>query len=121
MLKIQIISSAVHHGKSLQIAKYSAHLVSIIWYALTLLHHSISIQLYTHRADASDNCEERQHCPSGTDDECETEGHICFGGTTCDSKTGHGNKFKYANVPYDDISNTRFCGSGWQGAIDHCR
>jgi len=89
--------------------------------ALTLLHHSISIQLYTNRADASDNCEERQHCPSGTDDECETEGHICFGGTTCDSKQGHGNKFKYANVPYDDISNTRFCGLGWQGAIDHCR
>ena len=71
--------------------------------------------------DASENCNDRQHCPSGTDDECSTDGHICFGGTTCDSKVGHGNNFKYANVPYDDISNTRFCGGGWQKAIDNCR
>ncbi len=70
--------------------------------------------------DASNNCDERQHCPGATDDECETEGHICFGGTSCDSKLGHGNKFKYANVPYDDISNTRFCGSGWNDAIENC-
>lgn len=71
--------------------------------------------------DASDNCVERQHCPGGTDDECETAGHICFGGTSCDSRTGHGNKFKYANVPYSDISNTRFCGADWAKAIDGCR
>ena len=71
--------------------------------------------------DASENCNDRQHCPSGTDDECETDGHICFGGTTCDSMQGHGNGFKYANVPYDDISNTRFCGEGWNAAIDNCR
>lgn len=71
--------------------------------------------------DASGNCDERQHCAGGTDDECETDGHICFGGTTCDIKLGHGNKFKFANLLYGDISNTRFCGDGWQGAIDSCR
>ena len=72
-------------------------------------------------ADASENCDERQHCQGGTDDECETAGNICFGGTTCDSKNGHGNKFKYANVPYEDISNTRFCAAGWSEAVDSCR
>jgi len=48
------------------------------------------------------------------------EGHICFGGTTCDFREGHGNAFKYANVAYDDISNTRFCGLDWATAIDDC-
>eukprot|EP00986_Skeletonema_menzelii_P000462 scaffold132_cov119-Skeletonema_menzelii.AAC.5 len=70
--------------------------------------------------DASGNCDDREHCPGGTDDECSTEGHICFGGTSCDVKLGHGNKFKYANVDYNDISNTRFCGLGWNEAIDSC-
>mmetsp|Transcript_12609 Transcript_12609/g.25139 ORF Transcript_12609/g.25139 Transcript_12609/m.25139 type:complete len:1258 (+) Transcript_12609:175-3948(+) len=70
--------------------------------------------------DASGNCDDREHCPEGTDDECSTEGHICFGGTTCDVKLGHGNKFKYANVDYNDISNTRFCGNGWNAAIKSC-
>lgn len=65
-------------------------------------------------------CDDREHCPGGTDDECSTEGHICFGGTSCDVKLGHGNKFKYANVDYNDISNTRFCGLGWNEAIDSC-
>ena len=70
--------------------------------------------------DASDNCKERQHCPSGSDDECDTEGHICFGDTTCDVTKGDGNLFKYANVPYEDISNTRFCGAGWTEAAEKC-
>ena len=70
--------------------------------------------------DASNNCDDRQHCPEGTDDSCTTDGHVCFGGTTCDVKLGHGNKFKYANVDYDHISNTRFCGTSWNVAIDEC-
>jgi len=72
--------------------------------------------------DASNNCNERQHCQGGTDDECEgADGsHICFGGTTCDIREGHGNAFKYANVAYDDISNTRFCGNTWSVAIEDC-
>ncbi|KAL7452015.1 hypothetical protein ACHAWC_003762, partial [Mediolabrus comicus] len=70
--------------------------------------------------DASNNCEDRQHCPGGTDDECSTEGHICFGGTSCNSKLGHGNKFTYADVDYNDISNTRFCGTGWNAAVQGC-
>jgi hypothetical protein len=68
----------------------------------------------------SKQCDDREHCPGGKDEECTTEGNICFGGTTCDSKLGHGNKFKYANVEYNDISNTRFCGSGWNAAIETC-
>mmetsp|Transcript_30918 Transcript_30918/g.58716 ORF Transcript_30918/g.58716 Transcript_30918/m.58716 type:complete len:222 (-) Transcript_30918:30-695(-) len=71
--------------------------------------------------DASQNCDERQQCVGGTDDECEsTEARICFGGTTCDSRVGHGSKFKFANVPHGDISNTRFCGVDWASAIDDC-
>ncbi len=70
--------------------------------------------------DASNNCDDRQHCPGGTDDECSTEGHICFGGTSCNSKLGHGNKFTYADVDYNDISNTRFCGAGWNAAVQGC-
>ena len=68
----------------------------------------------------SEKCDDREHCPGGTDEDCSTEGHICFGGTTCDVKKGHGNKFKYANLPYGDISNTRFCGNGWNAAIETC-
>jgi len=117
--------------------------------------------------DASDNCDERQHCPTGTDDECNgggatggapaalrrrlrslggglrwgggggggvgrgmqgatattltSGGLVCFGGTACDSRLGHGSAFKYADVPYEDISNTRFCGSDWNAALDGCR
>eukprot|EP00804_Cyclotella_cryptica_P006850 CCRYP_010966-RC/>CCRYP_010966-RC protein AED:0.09 eAED:0.09 QI:59/0.92/0.86/1/0.85/0.8/15/815/1501 len=70
--------------------------------------------------DASSNCAERQHCPSGTDDECETDGHICYGGTLCDASKGDGSKFAFANVPYDDISNTRFCGAAWSDALEGC-
>jgi len=127
--------------------------------------------------DASNNCDSRQHCPSGTDDECnggggaaasgtttqtwtaattwtapsewngrqrqlqrslqgtaivssasggESDGSggttplICFGGTLCDSTLGHGSKAKYASVPYEDISNTRFCGTDWNTAIEKC-
>ncbi len=47
-------------------------------------------------------------------------GLVCFGGTTCDSRMGHGNKFKFANVPYEDISNTRFCGNDWNSALSAC-
>ena len=124
--------------------------------------------------DASNNCDSRQHCPSGTDDECNGGGGaaatsattqttwtaattwtapsewnrhhqyqrqrslqgtaivsggesggtttplICFGGTLCDSTLGHGSKAKYTNVPYEDISNTRFCGTDWNMAIAEC-
>lgn len=70
--------------------------------------------------DASSNCAERQHCPTGTDSECEISGHICFGGTTCDVTKGDGAKFKFANVPYNDISNTRFCGGNWDEAFRGC-
>jgi hypothetical protein len=70
--------------------------------------------------DASANCKERQHCPSGTDDECTTENHICFGGTTCDVTKGDGSKFAFVDVPYEDISNTRFCGNSWDMALEGC-
>jgi hypothetical protein len=70
--------------------------------------------------DASANCRDRQHCPSGTDDECTTENHICFGGTLCDVTKGDGAKFAYADVPYEDISNTRFCGNSWDEALEGC-
>ena len=38
----------------------------------------------------------------------------------CDSTLGHGSKAKYTNVPYEDISNTRFCGTDWNTAIAGC-
>ncbi|KAL7553435.1 hypothetical protein ACHAWF_016718 [Thalassiosira exigua] len=71
-------------------------------------------------SDASENCVDRQHCPTGTDDECSEEGHVCFGGTTCDASLGHGAKAAIANVPYEDFSNTRFCGKDWSKAIEGC-
>ena len=33
------------------------------------------------------DCESAQHCPSGTDDECELFGAVCFGGTSCGEYT----------------------------------
>ena len=39
-----------------------------------------------------DDCAERQHCPSGRDDECDGEpwGMKCFANTDCDVKVGDG-------------------------------
>ena len=45
---------------------------------------------------------------------------MCFGGTSCDAALGHGKIFKHANVPYEDVSNTRFCGVGWAEAGENC-
>lgn len=38
----------------------------------------------------------------------------------CDSKLGHGSMVTFANVDYNDISNTRFCGTGWNAAKEGC-
>ena len=76
--------------------------------------------------DASDNCNTRQHCPSGSNDEC-IYGHTCYADTLCDiSREGHGSNapppsFSSTStsttisngngLPYEDRANTRFCQS----------
>ncbi|KAL7519514.1 hypothetical protein ACHAWX_004266 [Stephanocyclus meneghinianus] len=76
--------------------------------------------------DASSSCQERQHCPSGSDDECTVAGQICFGDTLCDASKGDGvqagsaSLADIADIPYDDLSNRKFCGSWWAAAQEDC-
>ena len=74
--------------------------------------------------DASDNCNTRQHCPTGSNDEC-IYGHTCYADTLCDiTREGHGSNapppsFSSTSttssngngLPYEDRANTRFCQS----------
>ena len=76
--------------------------------------------------DASDNCNTRQHCPSGSNEEC-IYGHTCYADTLCDiTREGHGSNapppsFSSTStsttssigngLPYEDRANTRFCQS----------
>ena len=57
----------------------------------------------------SNNCLSSQHCPSGSDNECEIPGEICYKNTTCDSTKGHGKFFKYLGLAYSDSRNLLFC------------
>lgn len=77
-------------------------------------------------SDASNNCEERENCPNGLDEECSTPGHVCFGDTLCSAARGDGDKFKYKHLyvflesEYNDISNSKFCGVWWLDAQERC-
>jgi len=53
--------------------------------------------------DASSNCDSRQPCPGGADEECATPGHICWADTTCSTLV-------------DDA----FCGTSWEDASSDC-
>jgi len=67
------------------------------------------------------DCAAAQHCPSGTDEECELPGALCFGGTTCDASKGHGEFFEYFSVPYHDARNRLYCAPGWTADwISYC-
>jgi len=57
----------------------------------------------------SNNCLSSQHCPSGSDNECEIPGEICYKNTKCDSAKGHGKYFKYLGLQYADSRNLLFC------------
>ena len=57
----------------------------------------------------SNNCLSSQHCPSGSDNECEIPGEICYKNTACDSTKGHGKFFKYLGLAYSDSRNLLFC------------
>lgn len=79
--------------------------------------------------DASSSCEERQHCPTGSDNECTVvPGSICFADTLCDASLGHGSKALVAGVahlnlldiPHEDVRNRKFCGSWWAVAQENC-
>ena len=72
--------------------------------------------------DASENCNDRQHCPHGSDDECSNWQHTCFADTTCDASKGQGLPPSGVSAPslsntnsnglsYEDRANTRFCQS----------
>ena len=57
----------------------------------------------------SNNCLSSQHCPSGSDNECEIPGEICYKNTACDSTKGHGKYFEYLGLAYADSRNLLFC------------
>jgi len=76
-------------------------------------------------ADASNNCNERQHCPGASDEECGIPGHICFADTLCDSSKGHGSSSSaFGNLHmypfYDNVSNTKFCQGQWNMGTTKC-
>mmetsp|Transcript_9742 Transcript_9742/g.21041 ORF Transcript_9742/g.21041 Transcript_9742/m.21041 type:complete len:1023 (-) Transcript_9742:106-3174(-) len=64
--------------------------------------------------DASSDCEHKQPCPNGTDEEC-TNGGVCWADTTCDSNNGAGLLYNK-----NDPSHLRFCGSSWTDASENC-
>eukprot|EP00804_Cyclotella_cryptica_P024481 CCRYP_017569-RA/>CCRYP_017569-RA protein AED:0.02 eAED:0.02 QI:244/1/1/1/1/1/2/6/1001 len=76
--------------------------------------------------DASSSCQDRQHCPSGSDEECTVSGQICFADTLCDASKGDGvqagsaSLATIADIPYDDLSNRKFCGSWWASSQENC-
>ena len=57
----------------------------------------------------SNDCNAAQHCPTGSDGECEAPGAACFGGTMCDASKGHGKHFNYLGLAYTDMRNHLFC------------
>lgn len=67
-------------------------------------------------SDASNNCNDRRHCPGATDEECGVAGQMCFSDTLCDASNGDGlsgtvavDSFSALDLPYEDQANTRFC------------
>jgi hypothetical protein len=64
--------------------------------------------------DASTDCQNRQPCPEGTDDECDPPG-ICWADTLCDTTKGDGILFDKDNPQHQ-----RFCGNSWNDAADNC-
>ncbi|KAL7470394.1 hypothetical protein ACHAXS_010618 [Conticribra weissflogii] len=73
-------------------------------------------------SDASSDCDDRQPCPNGSDEEC-TSGGTCWADTSCDATLGHGSQFQtdaVLAVPYDDPSNRKFCGTWWAVALGNC-
>lgn len=63
--------------------------------------------------DASTDCQNRQPCPSGTDEECDSG--ICWADTTCDTAKGDGVLFDRENPQHQ-----RFCGNSWNDAAENC-
>jgi hypothetical protein len=66
---------------------------------------------------ASTDCEARQPCPLGTDEECTNTsgGETCWADTLCDTALGHG-----ALSNRNDPSHQRFCGTTWEDASTNC-
>lgn len=76
----------------------------------------------------SNDCDNRQPCPGGSDDEC-TFGGTCWADTSCDATLGHGSQFTlqepdddifFLKTPYDDPANMRFCGTWLAKAMENC-
>lgn len=63
--------------------------------------------------DASTDCQNRQPCPGGIDDECDSG--ICWADTLCDTNKGDGILFDKDNPQHQ-----RFCGKSWNDAADNC-
>ena len=65
---------------------------------------------------ASTDCEARQPCAQGTDEECTSAlGETCWADTLCDTALGHG-----ALSNRNDPSHQRFCGTTWEDASTNC-
>ena len=74
-------------------------------------------------ADASENCDEKQPCPSGSDDECLLPGLICFADTMCSSEGSSASADPLAVIveaDHEALTNRKFCGSWWAGAQESC-
>lgn len=64
--------------------------------------------------DASSDCQNRQPCPGGIDDECDPP-TICWADTLCDTTKGDGILFDQ-----DHPQHKRFCGKSWNDAAENC-
>mmetsp|Transcript_23553 Transcript_23553/g.50865 ORF Transcript_23553/g.50865 Transcript_23553/m.50865 type:complete len:1125 (+) Transcript_23553:119-3493(+) len=100
-----------------RIAPIVAALLSLInLKAVVVVVHATTNFCGTNWGDASTDCANRQPCPLGTDEECQSQaGTICWADTNCDTSTGGG-------LLYDltDPTHMRFCGSTWSDANDNC-
>ena len=84
-----------------------------------------------------DDCQSRQHCPSGRSEECEgsEDGIKCFANTNCDTRYGHGDWFVPGQAPKqspggsgrptftgksDDLTDHYWCGVGLDDAREKC-
>jgi hypothetical protein len=63
--------------------------------------------------DASADCVNRQPCPEGTDEECDSG--VCWADTMCDTANGDGIMFDKDNAQHQ-----RFCGGSWEDAANNC-
>ena len=63
----------------------------------------------------SKECDTSQHCPTGSDDECQNPGLSCFAGTECDASKGDGSAYE-EYIESDHF----FCGLGWNTVSSDC-